>query len=78
MRFPRIEVRFLRWSVQPGDGYAVFALDGGGFCVQIDADLGYVIVSGPTGIAEYGDWNGDPVPLALAHVAEIVSAHDLG
>ena len=41
--------RFLRWSVQPGDVYAVFGWPGGGAGAQIDPDLEYIIVWGPAG-----------------------------
>jgi len=67
-------VTFFRWSVQPGDVYAMFVLGQGGFSVQIDADLGYIIVVEAAGVAEYGDWHGDMVPVALSHVAELVEA----
>ena len=72
--FPKVEagVAFMRWSEQPRDGYAMFVLDRGGFSVQIDADLGYIVVVEAAGIAEYGDWHGDMVPVALSHVAELV------
>ena len=39
-------VVFLRWSVQPSDLYAVFNLSSGGFVVQIDPFLEYIIVWG--------------------------------
>lgn len=73
--FPSLSIRvtFLRWSLQADDVYAVFTLPGGGFGVQIDPDLDYVIVWGPGGQAEYGDWNGDQVPAAMDHVRRIMA-----
>lgn len=65
---------FLRWSHQPGDTYAVFTWPRAGFGVQIDPDLDYIIVWGPDGQAEYGHWEGDPVPFAIEHVRRVVAA----
>jgi hypothetical protein len=65
---------FLRWSVQPDDTYAVFSWPKGGFGAQIDPDLDYIIVWDPGGQAEYGHWDGDPVPLAIEHVRRVVLA----
>lgn len=67
------EVRFLRWSEQPGDVYAVFDLPEGGAGVQIDPDLEYIIVWGADGLAEYGDWGADQVTPAVAHLHRLIS-----
>ena len=64
---------FLRWTVQPGDVYAVVGLPDGGFGVQIDPDLEYIIVRTAGERAEFGDWAGDQVEPALAFVAEILA-----
>lgn len=66
------EVRFLRWSEQPGDVYAVFDLPGGGAGAQIDPDLEYIIVWGADGQAEYGDWGADQVPPAVHHLRRLI------
>lgn len=63
---------FMAWSEQPEDVYAFFDYPECEFGVQIDSVLEYVIVSGPTGHAEYGDWNGDQVPPAMDHVREMI------
>jgi hypothetical protein len=65
---------FLGWTVQPGDVYAVVGPPDGGFAVQIDADLEYVVVWSAGEQAEFGDWDGDQVEPALAFVAEILAA----
>ena len=61
-------VVFWRWCVQPSDLYAVFNLSSGGFGVQIDPELEYIIVWGAGDRAEYGDWTGDRLTDALDHV----------
>jgi hypothetical protein len=66
-------VVFLRWSAQPDDVYAVFESPGGGFGVQVDPDLEYLIVWGAGGQAEYGDWEGDQVVSAVDHVRRLVA-----
>jgi len=73
-RFPdlRPAVAFLRWSEQPDDVYAVFELPNGGFAVQVDPDLEYLIVWDAGERAEFGDWDGDQVVPALAFVAELI------
>jgi hypothetical protein len=71
----RLCVRFMRWSTQPDDVYAVFDIPGGGAGVQIDSDLEYVIVWGADGVSrEFGDWGEDHVPLAIAHMRQASSA----
>ena len=71
----RAGVRFLRWSVQADDVYAVFAWPGGGAGVQIDPDLECIIVWGADGEpTEYGDWGADQVPPAVAHLSRLVPA----
>ena len=74
-RFPQASgaAVFLRWSVQPGDVYAVVDLPDGGFAVQVDPDLEYLIVWTASERAEFGDWDGDQVEPALAFVAEILA-----
>jgi len=65
--------RFLRWSVQPDDVYAVFDWPGGGAGVQLDAALEYIIVWGADGVpTEYGDWGADQVPPAIAYTRTLV------
>jgi hypothetical protein len=65
----RPRARFLRWSMQPDDVYAVFDWPGGGAGVQLDAALEYVIVWGADGVpTEYGDWGAGQVPPAVAHL----------
>ena len=64
--------RFLRWSEQPGDVYAVFDLPEGGAGVQADPDLDYIIVWGADGQAEYGDWGADQVPPAVDHLRRLI------
>jgi hypothetical protein len=64
--------RFLRWSEQPGDIYAVFDLPEGGAGVQVDPDLEYIIVWGVDGQAEYGDWGSDQVPPAVDHIRRLM------
>jgi len=68
--FPALatSVVFLRWSVQPDHPYAVFNFSSGGFCVQIDPGLEYIIVWGAGEHGEYGDWMGDRLASALDHV----------
>ena len=64
-------VRFIRWSTQPDDVYAVFDIPGGGAGVQIDSGLEYIIVWGADGVPrEFGDWGEDHVPLAIAHLCQ--------
>lgn len=65
-------VVFLRWSVQPSDLYAVFNLSSGGFVVQIDPFLEYIIVWGAGEHGEYGDWTGERLTDALDHVRTLV------
>ena len=74
-RFPEADAAavFLRWSVQPQDVYAAVGLPAGGFSVQIDPDLEYVIVWTGGEQAEFGDWDGDQVEPALDFVAEILA-----
>jgi hypothetical protein len=67
----RPAVSFLRWSEQPDDVYAVFSSDGG-FAVQVDPDLEYLVVWDGDERAEFGDWDGDQVVPALAFVAELI------
>ncbi len=70
----RSKGRFLRWSVQPDDVYAVFDWPGGGAGVQLDTALECVIVCGADGVpAEYGDWGADQVPPAVAHVLRLLT-----
>jgi hypothetical protein len=61
---------FLRWSVQSEDVYAICDKSPGGFMVQIDPALEYIIVASESDQGEYGDWgNGeDRVEEALKHV----------
>jgi hypothetical protein len=56
---------FLRWSEQPEDVYAVVGLPSGGFSVQIDPVLEYIILTEEDGSAEYGNWECDQVEPAL-------------
>jgi hypothetical protein len=64
---------FLRWSSQPDDVYAVFDRSAGGLCIQIDPDLGYIIVIASSGSGEHGDWVGDDrVQEALDHVRSLL------
>ena len=79
-RFPEADAAavFLRWSVQPQDVYAVVGLPAGGFGVQIDAALEYVVVWTAGEQAEFGDWDGDQVEPALAFAAEIVRSGSRG
>lgn len=74
-RFPQASgaAVFLRWSVQPGDVYAVVDLPDGGFAVQVDPDLEYLVVWTAAERAEFGDWEGDQVEPALAFIAEILA-----
>jgi hypothetical protein len=65
-------VVFLRWSEQPDDVYAAFDLPGAGFGVQVDSLLEYLVVWGPGGQAEYGDWGGEQVTPAVDHVRRLV------
>jgi hypothetical protein len=68
----RSGARFLRWSVQPDDVYAVFDWPGGGAGVQLDAALEYVIVWGTDGVpTEFGNWGADQVAPAVAHLLEL-------
>jgi hypothetical protein len=46
---------------------------GGGFGVQIDPWLEYVIVVAEDGSGEHGAWNGDQVPPALEHVRSLMA-----
>ena len=75
-KFPALaaSVVFLRWSVGPDDLYAVFNFSSGGFCVQIDPGLEYIIVWGAGEHGEYGDWmgDGDRLASALDHVRTLV------
>jgi len=65
--------RFLRWSVQSDDVYAMFDWPGGGAGVQLDAALEYIIVWGIDGVpTEYGDWGADQVPPAVAHMLRLI------
>ena len=79
-RFPSVApaTDFLRWSTQPDDVYAVVDLPDGGFAVQIDAALEYVVVWTADQQAEFGDWDGDQVEPALAFVAEILRSGSRG
>lgn len=63
--------RFLQWSVQPGDVYAVFDLSEGGVGAQVDPDLEFIIVWGTDGQAEYGDWCTGQVRQHLAEIHHI-------
>jgi hypothetical protein len=74
-RFPQAwdALAFLRWSVQPEDVYAVVDLPDGGFAVQVDPDLQYLIVWTVSERAEFGDWDGDQAEPALAFVAEVLA-----
>jgi hypothetical protein len=74
-QFPALatNVVFVRWSKQPEDIWAFFDVTGGGFGVQVDPGLEYLIVWAPGGQAEYGDWDGDQVAPAIAHVRIIVA-----
>jgi len=73
--FPKLATvtTYLRWSSQPGDVYAFF--DGSpGFVVQIDPDMGYIIVIAGSGIAEYGDWgDNDQVQDAIGHIRSLMA-----
>jgi RimJ/RimL family protein N-acetyltransferase len=75
-RFPQTSGAgvFLRWSLQPGDVYAVVDLPDCGFALQVDPDLEYLIVWTASARAEFGDWDGDQVDPALAFIAEILAA----
>ena len=79
-RFPSVAPAavFLRWSTQADDVYAVVGLPAGGFGIQIDPDLEYIVVWIAGDQAEFGDWDGDQVEPALAFVAEILAAADGG
>jgi hypothetical protein len=66
------EARFLRWSEQPGDVYAVFDLPAGGAGVQVDPELEYIILWGIDGQAEYGNWGNDQVPPAVDHLRRLI------
>ena len=74
--FPTLatSVVFLRWSVRPDHPYAVFNFSSGGFYVQIDRQLEYIIVWGAGELGEYGDWmdDGDRLASALDHVRTLV------
>jgi hypothetical protein len=75
--FPALaaNVVFLRWSVQPEHLYSVFNFSSGGFGVQIDPGLEYIIVWGAGEHGEYGDWMGDGddrLASALDHVRTLV------
>ncbi|WP_422929221.1 hypothetical protein [Singulisphaera sp. PoT] len=65
-----VGAHFLRWSEQPGDVYALFELPGGGAGVQIDPDLGYIIVYGPTGKRSTG--TGAPIRCRLRSLISAV------
>ncbi|RIK83640.1 MAG: hypothetical protein DCC68_03315 [Planctomycetota bacterium] len=67
------DATFLRWSEQAEDVFAIFAKPDSGFGVQVDCVLGYLIVWGEGGQAEYGHWHEDPVTPALDHVHRLVS-----
>jgi hypothetical protein len=69
-------VRFLRWSEQPEDVYAVFEQSGGEFGVQVDPHLEILVVWGPEGQAEHGSWDDDPVMSALGHVRRLVASRE--
>jgi hypothetical protein len=75
-RFPAAgaSVRFMRWSAQPRDVYAVAASPDGGFVVQVDPDLEYLVVWSAAERAEFGDWDGDQTEPALALVAELLAS----
>jgi len=72
--FPAVAagVKFLRWSEQPDDLYAVFTWPGVGAGAQIDPALEYIIVWGVDGQAEYGDWGEDQVPPAVDHIRQLI------
>ena len=63
---------FLQWSEQADDVYVIFDVCGEGIGVQIDPGLEYIIVWGPGGQAEYGDWGSDQVRPAVAHFSCLV------
>ena len=77
-RFPQLSPAtvFLRWSIQAEDVYAVIDLPEGGFTVQVDAALEYLIVTTAADSAEFGDWDGDQVTPALAFVEEFLAERD--
>lgn len=66
----RADAFFLRWSQQPGDTYLFVDRETGGFGVQYDADLDYLIVFGAGGHNEVGPWFADPAAEALRYVEE--------
>jgi hypothetical protein len=67
-----VDVVFLQWSEEPDDVYAVFELTDGGFGVQVEPCLEYIIVWGASGQAEYGNWGDEQVISAIAHVRYLV------
>jgi hypothetical protein len=77
-QFPQVkdEVIFLKWSKQLDDVYAVRDVAKGGFVIQVDPDLDYLIVWDAVAQGEYGEWNpGDnPVGDALSHLREIIQS----
>lgn len=64
---------FLRWEGQPLDVYAVYDRIEDGFGVQIDPELGYIIVWDARVQGEYAAWTPetDPVEDALGHIAQV-------
>jgi hypothetical protein len=73
--FPALTERatFMAWTEQPEHVYAFLDYPECNFGVQVDPGLEYLIVWGPTGHGEYGDWNGDQVPPAMNYVRQIVA-----
>lgn len=70
---PDLRPRFLRWTVQPDDVYAMFDWPCGGAGVQLDAALEYVIVWGADGVpTEYGDWGADQMVPAVEHLLRLL------
>jgi hypothetical protein len=61
---------FLRCSTQPDDIFALVDQSPGGLLVQIDPDLGYIVVKNDAGQGEYGDWGAgfDRVAEALKQI----------
>jgi RimJ/RimL family protein N-acetyltransferase len=77
-RYPHLSpvTRFLRWSAQAEDVYAVVDLADGGLTLQVDAALEYLILTTAADGAEFGDWDGDQVTPALAFVADFLAGRD--
>jgi len=76
--FPRLTtvMTCLRWSLQPGDVYAFFDLSPG-FVVQIDPDLGYIVVFSRCSSAEYGDWgDNDQTRDAIDHIRSLMASSE--